>query len=248
MPEHARHHGGMRRTTIAGLVVAGAFTALLTGCDPGGDPAPSGSPSATSTSPGTATPDPSDTPAAAVAPARADLALSPDGMGTLVFGEAPASDPATQMLVLEPEWCTEASTGSGAGVMPGDPEAPLWVPIPAYRDGRDSDFGAHVEAGVLDRIDLFDEAIPTTEGVRIGDARSAVEAAYPGAAVVSNDLTDIYVVTGARGSLQLEVTTDDPYWAGFRPADVVVYVHAVQTGVGPFSVAASENIAGICHL
>jgi hypothetical protein len=167
-------------------------------------------------------------------------------MGTLVFGEAPSTDPATQMLVLEPEFCTDANTGSGIGIGPGDPAAALWVPIPAYRDGRDGDFGVHVEGSVLDRIDLLNEVIPTTAGVRIGDARSAVESAYPGAAVVAGDLTDIYVITGDHGTLQIEVSTTDPYWAGFRPADVVVYIHAVQTGVAPFTVVASENIAGLC--
>lgn len=233
----------MGSSTISGLVVAGALTALLTGCDPGEGATSAATPDGPASA--SATPEPS-APVAAAAPARADLALSPEGMGTLVFGEAPSTDPATQMLVLEPEWCTDASTGYDAGITAGAPEAALWVPIPAYRDGRDSDFGVHVDGGVLDRIDLYDEAIPTTAGVRIGDARAAVEAAYPGASVVSEGLTDIYVVTGSHGTLQIEVTTADPYWAGFRPADVVVYIHAVRTGIEPFTVAASENIAGSC--
>jgi hypothetical protein len=169
-------------------------------------------------------------------------------MGTLVFGEAPSTDPATQMLVLDPEWCTDANTGAGVGIVSGDPEAARWVPIPAYRTGRESDFMVDVVGGLLSRIDLqfVSGAIPTTEGVRVGDARAAVEAAYPGASVVHTGLTDIYVVTGTHGTLQMEVSTTDPYWAGFRPADVVVYIHATETGVDPFSVAASENIAGIC--
>ena len=231
---------GMRRLAPASLLVI-AVVVALSACFPGGgSPSPTTTPSADPTPTETATPEPE------TAPARADLALSPDGMGTLVFGEAPSTDPATQMLVLDPEWCTDANTGAGTGIVAGDPEAGLWVPIPAYRDGRSADFGVHVEGAVLDRIDLFGEVIPTTAGIRIGDARAAVEAAYPGAAVLAGDLTDIYVVTGDHGTLQIEVSTADPYWAGFRPADVVVYVHAVQTGVAPFTVVASENIAGIC--
>lgn len=237
---------GMRRSVPVSLLAI-SLAVLLGACFPGGGatPAPSetdavSTPDATETSTPTEEPD--------VAPTRADLALSPDGMGTLVFGQAPSTDPATQMLVLDPEWCTDANTGYGIGVGPGDPAAALWVPIPAYRDGRASDFGVHVADGVLSRIDLDLQgpAIPTTAGIRIGDARSAVEAAYPGAAVVGTGLTDIYVVTGTHGNLQIEVSTTDPYWAGFRPANVVVYIHAVENGIGPFSVAASENIAGIC--
>jgi hypothetical protein len=74
-----------------------------------------------------------------------------------------------------------------------------------------------------------------------------VEAAYPDAEVVSlNGLTDVYVVSGTQGTLQVEVSTADPYWAGFRDADVVVYIHATQAGIAPFSVAGTENVAGGC--
>jgi hypothetical protein len=219
------------------VALSACFPGAPTGTDDGGD---SGAPTAEAT--------PTPTPEPATAPARADLALSPDGMGTLVFGQEPSTDPATQMLVLDPEWCTDANTGFGIGVGPGDEAAALWVPIPAYRDARFADFGVHVFGGVLSRIDLGFQGptIPTTAGIRVGDSRAAVEAAYPDAEVVSNDLTDIYVVTGTHGTLQIEVSTSDPYWAGFRDANVVVYIHATETGIAPFTVAASENIAGSC--
>ena len=237
---------GMRRLIPVSLLAI-SLAVALSACFPGGGtPSPSGSDSSTPEEEPTETSTPE--PEQETAPARADLALSPDGMGTLVFGQEPSTDPATRMLVLEPDWCTDANTGFGIGVGPGDPEAALWVPIPEYRDARFSDFGVDVFGGVLSRIDLDfqDPVIPTTEGIRIGDARAAVEAAYPDAAVVGADLTDIYVVTGTRGTLQIEVSTDDPYWEGFRPNNVVVYIHATQNGIAPFSVAASENIAGGC--
>jgi hypothetical protein len=227
------------------LFVAATLLVALTACGPtGGEPETTTSESATPTGSESATP----TPEPETAPARADLALSPEGMGTLVFGQVPSTDPATQMLVLDPEWCTDANTGEPYGVGPGDPDAALWVPIPAYRDARFSDFGVTVFGGVLSRIDLdfLGPSIPTTEGIRVLDSRAAVEAAYPDAAIVTGDLTDIYVVTGEHGTLQIEVSTTDPYWEGFRPADVVVYIHATETGILPFSVAASENIAGGC--
>lgn len=237
----------MRRMIPASLLVF-ALAAALTGCISGGDtPTPSGSattavPSPSASGSATSTPEPE------TAPARADLALSPEGMGTLVFGVAPSTDPSTAMLVLDPEFCTDANTGNGMGISSGAPEAALWVPIPAYRDGRDSDFGVWVDGGVLNRIDLYDGTIPTTEGVRIGDSRADVVAAYPGATLVAEYLTDIYVVTGTAGSLQIEVArqpTDTPYWDGTE-VDTVRFIHAVVTGFAPFSVAASENIAGIC--
>jgi hypothetical protein len=216
----------------------------LSACLPGeGLPGPTGSATG-----GAPTDEATPTPMPETAPARGDLALSPEGMGTLVFGVAPSTDPSTAMLVLDPEFCTDANTGSGTGIATGDPEATLWVPIPAYRDGRDSDFGVWVDGGVLSRIDLRDGTIPTTEGVRIGDSRADVVAAYPGATLVAEYLTDIYVVTGTAGTLQIEVArqpTDMPYWDGSE-VDTVRFIHAAVSGFAPFTVAASENIAGIC--
>lgn len=237
----------MRRPLVVPLLAV-TLVVALSACFPGaGSPTGSdedagGSPSADATETATPVPEP------AVAPARADLALSPDGMATLVFGQVPSTDPETQMLVLDPEWCTDANTGADLGIGPGDPEAALWVPIPAYRDARFSDFGVTVFGGVLARIDLdfTHPTIPTTEGIRVLDGRAAVEAAYPDAEVVPTGFTDIYVVTGTHGTLQIEVSTDDPYWEGFRDANVVVYIHATEAGIAPFSVAASENIAGGC--
>lgn len=237
---------GMRRLLPVSLLAI-SLAVALSACFPGGvTPTPGGSGTSGPTDESTETP--TAEPVAPVAPARADLELSPDGMGTLVFGQVPPSDPATQMIVLDPEWCTDANTGYGIGIGPGDEAAALWVPIPAYRDARFADFGVSVFGGVLSRIDLdlSGPAIPTTEGIRIGDPRAAVEAAYPDATVVAEGLTDIYVVTGTHGTLQIEVTTTDPYWTGFRDPNVVVYIHAVQTGIAPFTVAASENIAGSC--
>ncbi len=233
----------MRRLLPASLLAI-TLAVTLSACFPGGTPGPTGSSSSTPTEEATPTP----TPTPETAPARADLALSPEGMGTLVFGVAPSTAPATAMLVLDPEFCTDANTGYGIGIGPGAPEAALWVPIPAYRDGRDSDFGVWVDAGVLSRIDLYDDTIPTTEGVRIGDSRADVVAAYPGATMVADYLTDIYVVTGTAGSLQIEVAhqpSDMAYWDGSE-VDTVRYIHGVMTGFAPFTVAASENIAGIC--
>lgn len=237
----------MRRS--AGILAVGACALLLAACTPGSpDPGGSATPSSPAAS---ATPVASATPEPATRPARADLALGPEGMGTLEFGVAPPSDPALAMIVLEPDWCSDAATGYGAGIAAGDDRAALWVPIAEYRgpdDPRRADFGAHVAGGVLDRIDLYDGSIPTTEGIRIGDHRAQVESAYPAARRTTEWATDIYVVEGDRGTLQIEVArqpSSGPYWETAQ-VDTVMYIHAVQTGHPPFTVAASENIVGIC--
>ena len=48
------------------------------------------------------------------------LALSADGLGTLVFGEAPDAGPTTAMIVFDPTVCTDARTGEDVGIVDGD--------------------------------------------------------------------------------------------------------------------------------
>jgi hypothetical protein len=219
----------------------------LTGCFPGG-PAPTTSGSSTPTvapsESSTPTPEPE------TAPNREDLAISPEGIGTIVFGEHTPTDPVTAMLVLDPAYCLDSNAGLGTGFAAGSPEAARWVPIPAYRDGLYGDFGVEMQGDTVVRVDAYNNDIPTTEGVRIGDHRDEVTAAYPGATVVAEWATDIYVIMGEHGVLQIEVArqpTDGtgPYW---QDSDVgyVTYIHAVITGYGTFTVAASENVAGGC--
>ena len=61
-------------------------------------------------------------------------------------------------------------------------------------------------------------------------------------------LTDIHVVTGPAGTLQIEVSRQPDDYVYWQPDEVekVVFIHAVMTGFAPFSVAASENVAGGC--
>jgi len=152
-----------RSRFVYGLPIV-ALAVLLTACTPGGDPPPPGSTEPASAAPGdSAAPSPSPE----GRPERDALALGPDGMGTLVFGVAPPTAADSAMIVLEPGYCVEAVMGYDTGLSATDPAAALWVPIPPYRDGVFGDFGVHVEAGVLMRIDLYDGTIPTTEGIRI---------------------------------------------------------------------------------
>jgi hypothetical protein len=223
----------MRRLPF--VLIAAAAVLALTACDP---PGPSTSPTPEASETVTATPTPTPTPV--VAPALADLVLTADGMGTLVFGEAPSADPALQMIAEDPAACSEFAPA-------GTPEATRWRPVAAYLAGGDIPFGVSVAEGTLERIDVFGSAIPTDGGIRVGDTLAALVAAHPDASIVHTGITDIYVVTGDHGTLQIEVAT--PESTGYWPAaDLghVVFLHATVTGIDPFTVAASENIAGGC--
>lgn len=216
------------------LVVPVVLVALLTGC--GGDvPAETPAPSASASVP---SPTPTPTP---TAPAAADLVLTTTGLGTLAFGEAPSVDPLMQMVAEDPNACVEYS-----GAAPGTPESTRWRPVPAY-DGL---FGVAVVDGVLTRVDIFSAAIPTDEGIHLGSPAADVVAAYPTASVTNLDLTDVVVVADAHGTLMIEIARerglfDGPYWAPDQ-VDRVIYLRGTSAGEAPYTVAASENVAGGC--
>ncbi len=243
------------RTERALLAMSVATLALLSGCTMPPAAEPSASPS---TAPeASSTPEPE----APSRPALADIALSSEGLGTLRFGQVPESDPALSMIAFNPTACTDAETGEAFGIVAGDPLAGAWVIDPAYIVDPEpfntgATFGAGVDGdagNVLTRIDLYSGDIPTDGGVRIGDDRADVVAGHPGATLVESYLTDIYVITGPTGILQIEVASrstpdEDLYWDSVdTPDGRVLYIHAVSAELGVFSVAASGNIVGGCN-
>lgn len=215
--------------TVAPAALLAASLLVLVGCTPGGSP----SPSPTSAAPDeTAAPEPTR-------PALEELALGPDGFEQLPLGEAPATDPELALVSYDAAAC------DGTGVWNADPSYPatgeFYGPGTAFTV---TDFGT----GSITRIDLNSADIPTDEGVRFGSTRADVEAAYPDATVDDQGLTDVYVVSGAVGTLQIEVAKDEStgYWEADR-VDTVQYIHASTTDQGVFSVAASGNVLGVCQ-
>lgn len=228
--------------TAVALLVCLALVACASG-EGGAEPTPSTS---ASDSP-SASPSASDEPRA---PAAGELVLTPNGMGTLVIGEAPSTEPAQQMLEEDPAACSDENTGFDAGVEPGDPQALRWVPIPAYNPpGGYAPWSVDVHDGILMRIDLHDGSIPTDEGIRIGAVGTDALAAYPDAAVVEEWATDVLVVPGEHGVLHIEIARErDDDTAGYWGDQLgrVVFIRSVDLDGGVFTVAASENIAGGC--
>ena len=238
-------------------VVAGAISlTVLSGCTPTPAPAPSVPP--------TSTPEASAASAEPEAPSRpalSQLVLSSEGLGPMLFGVTPETDPALRLVLFDPIGCTDAVTGFDMGIVAGDEYAGGWFVDPFYElpptpETNGQPFGISVDeaaGNVLQRVDLYTGDIPTDGGVRIGDDRADVLAGHPSAALVSGGLTDVYVVTGTKGILQIEVATratpeNDVYWGSSGiPDGQVLYIHAVKTSLGVFSVAGSGNIAGGCN-
>lgn len=179
----------------------------------------------------------------------------------MLFGVPVETDPELRLVLFDPIACTDAVLGEPRGVVEGDPFAGGWFVDPFYAlpltpETNGQTFGVSVDeaaGNALQRVDLFSDDIPTDGGVRLGDDRADVLAGHPSAALVTGGLTDIYVVTGTNGILQIEVATratpeNDSYWGSSGiPDGQVLYIHAVKTSLGVFSVAGSGNIPGGCN-
>lgn len=211
-------------------LVALALAIGLAACTP--TPTPSGEPTPTAT----ATPSPTPTPEGR--PALDELELTADGFAQLPLGEAPSTDPELAMVTYDAAAC------EGLGVWNADPSyaasGEVYGPGTAFTV---TDAGT----GALVRIDLNSADIPTDAGIRFGSTRAEVLAAYPGASVQDGGLTDIVVVEGQVGTLQIELAKAEPtgYWEADR-VDRVQYIHASTADQGVFSVAASGNVLGVC--
>lgn len=225
----------MRGAPIA-LIAAGAVL-VLAGCG-GPAPEPTAAPEPGESVTPTPTPDPAP-------PRLEELVLTTEGLGTLVFGTIADSDPATRMIYLNPEECVYEG-----GPAPGSPEAPGWVPIDAYGTAGDRTFGVNVqEDGTVDRVDLYNDTIPTDRGLRIGDSRADALAAYPDASVTHEWATDLLVLPGVAGNIHIEIAhnTGDAvgYWQPDQ-VDRVLFIRGVVATLPSFSVAGSDNVAGGC--
>ena len=231
------------------LLVTATLLVALTACDPtGGGPAPSGSD-------GTPTTEETDVAAptaeGTAPPAIDELVLTPEGLGSLVVGEDAAPGEPDDMVVYDPEFCTDARTGLDSGTGPGDEFAGLWVPIELYGAWQagylSSSFAVAVEGTTLWQIRVGDEFIPTDKGVRIGDLDEVVTAAYPDAEVIDNDISDLFVIQGTHGKLVIEVARDsgEYQWPPFD-ADRVISLITISNATEPFAVAGTGGGPGAC--
>lgn len=242
----------MRLARVVPLAALAALT--LAGCGGGGGsptPSPTSSATPTASASASASPTASPTPTAAALdphPAPGDLVVSPEGILPLTIGLPPTSNPGAAMISYDEDYCYSEEMGITEG------DLGRW--IADYPDVMDiygypkSPFYLAADAGGVYRIDVFDQDMPTTEGITIGSALTDVQAAYPGLVEgTPGPLSRIFWVTGTRGYLVFE--TQDPD-AGFGspgatgPEEVILMRIIAIAGDPDFAAANSGNIAGAC--
>lgn len=237
----------MIRSRLALPVVVVAVAIVVAGCAPPVHPHGSGHTSDAGSTPSasaTSTPTPTK-------PALSDLVLTADGLGDIAIN-APVP-PTTLLASLNPTACVSSETGVAAG----DPDAGAWLanyPRATTEAGTQDVFVLETHNGVpanpVDVIWVWAPGIHTDAGIQVGSTLSDVQAAYPHPTSLQHGaVSDVYVVTGTVGKLDIEVARSDSSDAGYWTADQagkVLWMGALGPGMPPGPIAASDGGPSSC--
>jgi hypothetical protein len=149
---------------------------------------------------------------------------------------------------------------SGTGTVEGDPFSGAWLPnyplaqSPAL--GERPPFhimtGNGFRDGLIREINLWTAEVTTAAGIRAGDSRAALLAAYPRFdEVTQNPLSDVYALNGVHGRLLIEVAIEpaQPELAGYwgSAAGTVLWTRVVPAD-HPAAPIAGSDAGGPCVL
>lgn len=221
----------VRRISVAGLVVA--FGLLVSGCA-----ASSGVAEPTPTA--SVEPAPAPSPEPASQPSLASLAISATGLGPIVVGQAPpTSDSALDTVRLDPAACQN-----------GDyPDTPVWLanyPDTSYAHTERTGpaFFVFTQGGLVTGVSIYAPEPTTAEGVHVGMTRAELVAAYPDAGLAKQGpLSDLYVLTGADGTLAFEVLRETHPNSSYEAAqvDTILKIRILRATGDPMPSATTDG-------
>lgn len=213
------------------IIAAGAAALALSACS---SPSPTPSASATPTSAvasasatASATPSTSPSPTAA-AVACEDEQIVPGRLGCIDTNAAASGNPGASLLAWAPDRC---SAGVGRWTYAPNPDL---VGV-AGHDGP-----------IIGRIDVYDPALTTPEGIHVGSTEAEVTAAYPGTPLtVAPAGTKLLVVTGVEGSYVIELADGWGAEPQFTVANIRIYASGVDAN---YAVYGTEDFAAACPM
>ncbi|WP_291379545.1 hypothetical protein [Demequina sp.] len=208
--------------------VATGLALALAACSTGAEsPSPSPSPSDPPTTAASASPsaEPTSASPSPTTPDCADDGIVPGRLNCLDTNLPVAGNPGESDVLWDADFC---SAGDGRYVYIASPEL---VSLGGSSGGN------------IDRIDVYDPALTTAEGIHVGSSQADVAAAYPATpSVTSFAGTELVVLDGPEGFVTIELADA---W-GTEPWTVVnIRIYAAdQDPNGP--VYGSEDFAGAC--
>lgn len=162
-------------------------------------------------------------------PSLSELVVSPEGLGSLVIGQAPpTADPTSDILVYDPQACAWAAEENPH--FSRDTVA-MWVAN--YNDdghpGESDPFGVDITDGAVSIISINSEEIATARGIHRGMTRDELLAAYPTGLEFETEGQgiDAYRLRGTAGDLVFTLWEfDDP--ESWRIAWINVGTHGFE--------------------
>lgn len=227
------------------LVGASIVALVLAGCaspeSPADDPT-SNTPSRSTATPSSASPTPSAVApegdeAAEPLPAFEDLVISTAGLGPLVIGVPPESNPGAAMIRWSPDECADM----------GDGDPGRWVTTYPGADGGYPTAVEVTDSGVV-WIDVLQAGPRTAEGVGIGTDLATLQATYPNlVAGTPGPVSNVWWLAGPDGYLVFETQGDKDGLQLAGTAEQVILMRVLSPTADPdFATANSDWVAGGC--
>jgi hypothetical protein len=147
------------------------------------------------------------------------------------------------MVKYDPDFC-----GSDDGSSDGAAGNGRW-PNTYSKEGTPRLFGVNVTDGIVERIDILDEALRTREDIGLGSSVVDLLSTYPEVeAAEANTIADLYYLHDDSGTIVFEVATN--LIDGYHPAedvDTVIMMRVLSLGMDPTnSIAGTDFFAGRC--
>jgi hypothetical protein len=190
------------------------------------------------------------------------LTITTEGLGALTIGEPVPTGADTSVAgdTALVRWDATHCLSDDLGTSPGGPYAGAW--LPSYPLAQSPALGERppfylmtadgFRSGPIREINLWTSDVATAAGIRPGDSRAAVLAAYPHIdEVTHNLLSDVYALNGVKGRLLIEVANESDipelhgYWGS--AVDTVLWTRVVPREVAASPIAASDA-GGPCVL
>jgi hypothetical protein len=179
-----------------------------------------------------------------VAPDIGELEITTQGLLPLTIGEPAQTNPGALMIRFEEDHCYSEEFG----ITDGDLDR--WL----------ADYGSPDEGGPFTlavdgdgdvfRIDVWDSAIATPEGIHIGSTLGELMDVYPVELQSGSGYSPtsaVWWIEDAHGIVVFESQNPDDYEASPDNEDQIILIRVLESGSDPdWAAANSGNVAGAC--